>query len=53
MFEKISNATDAKARAAIEDEPPDDPTAMEFQEMVQREVDSLIGLARRIAEAPP
>jgi len=51
MFEEISHAAAAKLRAGAAREPDaNDPAIVAFQEMLQREVDELIGMARRLAE---
>jgi hypothetical protein len=50
MYEKISNAVGTKAKGATETEPLNDPTAIAFQEMIQREVDEIVGMARLIVQ---
>lgn len=52
FFEEFSAGTDARLRATTA-EIASNPTAIAFQEMVQRTMDNLCGRARRIAMANP
>jgi hypothetical protein len=50
FFEEISQATAERIQMATGAE-PDDVNILEFQEMLQREVDSIVGMGQRIATA--
>jgi hypothetical protein len=50
FFEEVSQATTERILMATGAE-PDDANVLEFQEMLQREVDSIVGMAQRIARA--
>jgi hypothetical protein len=52
FFEEISQSTERRIQTATGAE-PDDPTVFEFQESLQREVDSIVGEAQQIATAGP
>lgn len=48
FYEEISQATGKQLEIATGAE-PDDPTVVEFQEALQREVDSIVAMAQRVA----
>ena len=52
LFDEFSTATEEKLQEATGSEPIDE-TVILFQEMVQKEVDRIVGAARRIAVATP
>jgi hypothetical protein len=52
LFDEFSSATADKLQEATGTEPIDE-TVILFQEMVQKEVDRIVGAARRIAAATP
>jgi len=52
LFDEFSTATTDKLQEATGSEPTDE-TIILFQEMVQKEVDRIVGAARRIATATP